>query len=92
MPWNCLPDMSLKPYHACYVLLNFCRFVRFVSTPEILERVYTLESEILQIEEAISVQSNSDGGLHNVSCIIKVLDLLQFKIIQMSVFHATGGR
>lgn len=42
------------------------RFVRFVSTPEILERVYTLESEILQIEEAIVIQSNNDGGLHSV--------------------------
>ncbi|CAN0904725.1 COP1-interacting protein 7 [Linum grandiflorum] len=36
------------------------RFVRFVSTPEILERVYTLESEILQMEEAIATQSSSD--------------------------------
>ncbi|XP_056168859.1 COP1-interacting protein 7 [Syzygium oleosum] len=42
------------------------RFVRFVSTPEILERVYTLESEILQIEEAIAIQSNNDGGLQSV--------------------------
>eukprot|EP01018_Ginkgo_biloba_P009988 Gb_08521 [translate_table: standard] len=32
------------------------RFVRFVSTPEVLERVNTVESEIIQIEEAISVQ------------------------------------
>lgn len=35
-------------------------FVRFVSTPEILERVYTIESEILQIEEAIAFQGNND--------------------------------
>lgn len=35
-------------------------FVRFVSTPEILERVYTIESEILQIEEAISIQGNNE--------------------------------
>ncbi|XP_071697255.1 uncharacterized protein [Rutidosis leptorrhynchoides] len=35
-------------------------FVRFVSTPEILERVYTIESELLQIEEAISIQGNND--------------------------------
>ncbi|OMO95448.1 hypothetical protein COLO4_15893 [Corchorus olitorius] len=39
------------------------RFVRFVSTPEILERVYTVESEILQIEEAIGIQSNNSIGL-----------------------------
>ncbi|KAL0349040.1 UNVERIFIED_CONTAM: COP1-interacting protein 7 [Sesamum angustifolium] len=38
------------------------RFVRFVSTPEILERVYTIETEILQIEEAIAMQSNNDVG------------------------------
>ncbi|KAI3814407.1 hypothetical protein L1987_19162 [Smallanthus sonchifolius] len=35
-------------------------FVRFVSTPEILERVYTIESEILQIEEAVAIQGNND--------------------------------
>ncbi|XP_076894934.1 uncharacterized protein LOC143547380 [Bidens hawaiensis] len=37
-------------------------FVRFVSTPDILERVYTIESEILQIQEAIAIQGN-----HNIS-------------------------
>ncbi|KAL1342013.1 COP1-interacting protein 7 isoform X1 [Arachis hypogaea] len=39
------------------------RFVRFVSTPEILERVYTTESEILQIEEAIAIQGNNCIGI-----------------------------
>ncbi|XP_015887871.3 COP1-interacting protein 7 isoform X2 [Ziziphus jujuba] len=42
------------------------RFVRFVSTPEVLERVYNLESEILQIEEAISIQGNTDMGISTV--------------------------
>lgn len=42
------------------------RFVRFVSTPEILERVGTLESEILQIEEAIAIQNNNNIGLSSV--------------------------
>ncbi|XP_047333939.1 COP1-interacting protein 7-like isoform X2 [Impatiens glandulifera] len=42
------------------------RFVRFVSTPDILERVYTIESEILQIEEAIVIQGKNDLGLNNV--------------------------
>uniref|UniRef100_A0A2N9GHT8 COP1-interacting protein 7 n=1 Tax=Fagus sylvatica TaxID=28930 RepID=A0A2N9GHT8_FAGSY len=42
------------------------RFVRFVSTPEILERVYNLESELLQIEEAIAIQGNNDMGLSTV--------------------------
>ncbi|CAI9775992.1 unnamed protein product [Fraxinus pennsylvanica] len=36
------------------------RFVRFVSTPEILERVYTIETQIIQIEEAIAIQSSND--------------------------------
>lgn len=40
------------------------RFVRFVSTPEILERVYTIESEIVQIEKAISIQNNGDTVAH----------------------------
>ncbi|XP_029125411.1 COP1-interacting protein 7 isoform X2 [Cajanus cajan] len=39
------------------------RFVRFVSTPEILERVYTIESEIAQIEEAIAIQGNNSIGI-----------------------------
>ncbi|KAK3015943.1 hypothetical protein RJ639_005758 [Escallonia herrerae] len=39
------------------------RFVRFVSTPEILERVYTIESEIVQIERAIAIQANNEIGL-----------------------------
>ncbi|KAK4421781.1 COP1-interacting protein 7 [Sesamum alatum] len=38
------------------------RFVRFVSTPEILERVYTIETEILQIEEAMAMQRRNDIG------------------------------
>lgn len=43
------------------------RFVRFVSTPEVLERVTTIESEILQIEEAICIQGNESLGLSTVS-------------------------
>ncbi|XP_021752124.1 uncharacterized protein LOC110717670 isoform X2 [Chenopodium quinoa] len=42
------------------------RFVRFVSSPEILERVCTIESEILQIDKAISLQNSNDNGFHNV--------------------------
>ncbi|KAL3812457.1 hypothetical protein ACJIZ3_013725 [Penstemon smallii] len=38
------------------------RFVHFVNNPEVLERVYTLETEILQIEKAIAVQNNNDIG------------------------------
>ncbi|PIN00795.1 hypothetical protein CDL12_26701 [Handroanthus impetiginosus] len=40
------------------------RFVRFVSNPDILERVYTIETEILQIQEAISMQSSKDLQEH----------------------------
>ncbi|KAE8767628.1 hypothetical protein D1007_60987 [Hordeum vulgare] len=39
------------------------RFVRFVSTPEVLERVTTIESEILQLHDAIAVQNNANIGL-----------------------------
>ncbi|KAG0484518.1 hypothetical protein HPP92_008597 [Vanilla planifolia] len=42
------------------------RFVRFVSTPEVLERVNTIESEILQIEDAISIQGNGNLGISTV--------------------------
>lgn len=63
-------------------MLNFFRFVRFVSTPEILERVYTQESEILQIVEAIVIQSNNDGGLHSVS----YLDQCLSSLIQQNKF------
>ncbi|RZS05509.1 hypothetical protein BHM03_00036045, partial [Ensete ventricosum] len=42
------------------------RFVRFVSTPEVLERVTTIESEILQIENAIAIQGNDNLGLSTV--------------------------
>ena len=41
--------------------------MRFVSTPEVLERVTTLESEILQLEDAIAIQSNDSLGLKSVS-------------------------
>ncbi|KAL5990529.1 hypothetical protein ACLOJK_011431 [Asimina triloba] len=42
------------------------RFVRFVSTPEVLERVNTIESEILQIDDAIAIQSNENFGCSSV--------------------------
>ncbi|KAK8956356.1 hypothetical protein KSP40_PGU008633 [Platanthera guangdongensis] len=42
------------------------RFVRFVSTPEVLERVNTIESEIVQIEQAISIQGNDSLGMNTV--------------------------
>ncbi|XP_074572335.1 COP1-interacting protein 7-like isoform X2 [Curcuma longa] len=42
------------------------RFVRFVSTPEVLERVTTIEKEILQIENAIAIQGNENAGLSTI--------------------------
>ena len=48
-------------------MVGLGRFVRFVSTPEVLERVTTIESEILQIEDAISVQVNESLGLRSVT-------------------------
>lgn len=59
--------------HVRLTYYEIYRFVRFVSTPEILERVYTLESEILQIEEAISIQGNNDMGMNTVSKIYQLL-------------------
>ena len=38
-----------------------------MSTPEVLERVNTVESEMLQIDEAIAIQSNENLGLSTVS-------------------------
>lgn len=34
------------------------RFVRFVSTPEVLERVGTVEAELVQLQGAIRDHSN----------------------------------
>lgn len=48
-----------------------------MSTPEVLERVYTLESEILQIEEAIALQSNNDIGFSTVSKIFNKILIYQ---------------
>lgn len=40
-----------------------CRFVRFVTTPELLERFVTIEKEIVQIENSIhSNESTSTAG------------------------------
>lgn len=37
----------------------FNRFVRFVSTPEVLERLVTIEKELVQIESSIQSSENS---------------------------------
>ncbi|CAJ1967062.1 unnamed protein product [Sphenostylis stenocarpa] len=60
-------SIVLVPEHGCdaswFTKGTVERFVRFVSTPEILERVYTIESEIAQIEEAITIQGNNSIGI-----------------------------
>lgn len=38
-----------------------------MSTPEVIERVYTLETEIIQIKEAIGIQNNLETALTVVS-------------------------
>ncbi|KAL3626442.1 hypothetical protein CASFOL_029991 [Castilleja foliolosa] len=57
-------SISLEPDTdaAWFTKATLERFVRFVSTPEILERVCTIQTEILQIEEAIIMQSSNDIG------------------------------
>lgn len=45
------------------MLLCFNRFVRFVSTPEVLERFVTVEREIEQIDNSIhSNEANAAGA------------------------------
>ncbi|XP_077229466.1 uncharacterized protein LOC143862325 isoform X2 [Tasmannia lanceolata] len=53
------------------------RFVRFVSTPEVLERVSTIESEILQIDDAIAIQSNDNNGLSTVEDLPKSTESIE---------------
>ncbi|XP_048442594.1 COP1-interacting protein 7-like [Pyrus x bretschneideri] len=57
------------------------RFVRFVSTPEVLERFVTIEREILQIENSIqsSELTESEGAiLRSFIIFTLLLSILQF--------------
>ncbi|KAG6392219.1 hypothetical protein SASPL_146432 [Salvia splendens] len=54
-------SITLRPPHddaSWFTKATFQRFVRFVSTPEILERIIRIEREILQIDS--STQSNEN--------------------------------
>ncbi len=42
------------------------RFVRFVSTPEVLEHVSTVETELTQLEETISMQANESSQVKDL--------------------------
>lgn len=54
-------DAGVRLMYLISNLSIFCgRFVRFVSTPEVLERFARLEKEILQIES--SVQPNESAN------------------------------
>ncbi|XP_031501973.1 COP1-interacting protein 7 [Nymphaea colorata] len=57
------PNSESKHASSWFTKTTLERFVRFVSTPEVLERVNTIESEIIQIDEAIAIQSNTKLGL-----------------------------
>lgn len=56
-----------------YLFFSYCflwgRFVRFVSTPAILERFVSIEREILQIGS--SVEANELTQTHNKGILIK---------------------
>ncbi|XP_019190178.1 PREDICTED: uncharacterized protein LOC109184613 [Ipomoea nil] len=71
-------------------LLN--RFDRFVSTPEILERLHTIESEIIQIEEAITIQGNKSTACVNEEKAIgfnkSTLRCILLKSTQVDVVYA----
>ena len=44
-------------------MLPWNRFVRFVSTPEVLERFVTIEKEIVQIEGSVQLNETETEGI-----------------------------
>lgn len=57
MIW-CGPEL----FCSCF-LYSCLRFVRFVSTPEVLERFVTTEREINQIESSIESNEHANGTI-----------------------------
>ena len=53
---ECYPYNVASNINITYVLF---RFVRFVSTPEVLERVSTVETELSELEEAVRIQESN---------------------------------
>lgn len=47
------------------ILFLLCRFVRFVSTPEVLELVNTLDAEMSQLEAARKLYSQVANAIMN---------------------------
>ncbi|XP_059659293.1 COP1-interacting protein 7-like [Cornus florida] len=47
----------------CFTKATIQRFVRFVSTPEILERFVRIEKEILQIQSSVQSNESSNGNI-----------------------------
>lgn len=78
------------------IFATFNRFVRFVSTPEILERVYTIETQIIQLEEAIAIQSSNDIGhstvitIHLNNCSIRLLRSTGIIVLYLTKHHFNG--
>ncbi|KAI5062178.1 hypothetical protein GOP47_0022717 [Adiantum capillus-veneris] len=44
---------------------TLARFIQYVSTPEVLERVKTIEDELIQLEQVRSIQANSFPEAHD---------------------------
>lgn len=62
-------SITLRPPHNAsfwFTKATFQRFVRFVSTPEVLERFIRLEQEIVQIESSIDSKSFSKSSSQEV--------------------------
>ncbi|XP_019086390.1 PREDICTED: uncharacterized protein LOC104717493 isoform X2 [Camelina sativa] len=57
-------SVTLRPYSAVpwFTKITLQRFVRFVTTPEVLERSVTLEKEIEQIEDSIHSNAAAIAG------------------------------
>lgn len=78
------------------IFATFNRFVRFVSTPEILERVYTIETQIIQLEEAIAIQSSNDIGhstvitIHLNNCSVLLLLSTGIIVLYLTKHHFNG--
>ena len=63
-----------------------------MSTPEVLERVDTIESEMLQIDEAIAIQNNDNLGLSTVSIVLDQKSVIFALKKESSPFICVAGR
>ena len=72
----------------CFFVWN--RFVRFVSSPEVLERFVTIEREIVQIENSIqsSESIEADGMLRDRS-LVTILWISSWPVYQVNSYYRT---